>query len=148
VANGNDGNYFQHSIEVAVAARLAATDPGRRLHVAFAHGMAPFETCGNPPAGQSRGLLERALTDRDRRTLAHSKEDMLGHPRLGLGPVMRGSSKTDSRTQRGRSTRRDARAKRALFECRRHHVSEVEGVVVPRGSVGDAETILLSCLDG
>jgi hypothetical protein len=63
VAKGNDGNYLQHSIEVAVALRLAATDPARRLHVALAHGMAPFETCDNPPAGQSRSLLERALPD-------------------------------------------------------------------------------------
>lgn len=63
VAKGNDGNYFQHSIEIAAAVQLAATDPRGRLHVSFAHGMAPFEPCDNPPAGQSRGLLERALND-------------------------------------------------------------------------------------
>jgi hypothetical protein len=63
VAKGNDGNYLQHSIEVAVALRLAATDPARGLHVALAHGMAPFEACDNPPGGQSRSLLERALSD-------------------------------------------------------------------------------------
>jgi hypothetical protein len=63
VAKGNDGNYFQHSIEVAVAVQLAAMDPTGRLHFSFAHRMAPFETCDNPPVGQSRGLFERALND-------------------------------------------------------------------------------------
>lgn len=63
MAKGNDGNYFQHSIEVAAAVRLASTDPARRLHIALAHGMAPFETCDSPPPGQSRSLLERALSD-------------------------------------------------------------------------------------
>lgn len=63
MAKGNDGNYFQHSIEVAVALQLAAMDATGRLHVSFAHGMAPFETCDSAPRGQARGLLERALKD-------------------------------------------------------------------------------------
>ena len=63
MAKGNDGNYLQHSIEVAAALQLAATDPAGRLHVAFAHGMAPFEPCDEPPPGQARGLLERALNE-------------------------------------------------------------------------------------
>lgn len=63
MAKGNDGNYFQHSIEVAVALQLAATNPTGQLHISFAHGMAPFESCDTPKAGQSRSLLERALND-------------------------------------------------------------------------------------
>jgi hypothetical protein len=63
VAKGNDGNYFQHSIEVAIAVQLAAMSPDRRLHVALAHGMAPFEACDEPKRGQSRALLEATLND-------------------------------------------------------------------------------------
>lgn len=61
MAKGNDGNYLQHSIEVAAPVQLAATDPAGRLHVAFAHGMAPFEPCDELPPGQARALLQRAL---------------------------------------------------------------------------------------
>jgi hypothetical protein len=61
VAKGNDGNYLQHSIEVASAVRLGAMDAAGRIHIALAHGMAPFEPCDASRSGQSRGLLERAL---------------------------------------------------------------------------------------
>ena len=42
MAKGNDGNFLQHSVEVAAANRLAAENPNA-LHVAITHGMAPFE---------------------------------------------------------------------------------------------------------
>ncbi len=61
MAKGNDGNYLQHSVEVAVATSLAAEHPEGRLHVALAHGMAPFERCGELPNGQTRRLLQEAL---------------------------------------------------------------------------------------
>lgn len=61
MAKGNDGNYLQHSVEVAAAAHLAAKHPDRRLHVALSHGMAPFEACGELPNGQARALLHDAL---------------------------------------------------------------------------------------
>jgi hypothetical protein len=61
VAKGNDGNYLQHSVEVAAAVHLAAKSPQALLHIALAHGMAPFETCGQLPNGQARSLLHRAL---------------------------------------------------------------------------------------
>jgi hypothetical protein len=61
VAKGNDGNYLQHSVEVAAAVHLAARHPEGRLHVALAHGMEPFEPCGELPNGQARKLLHKAL---------------------------------------------------------------------------------------
>lgn len=61
MAKGNDGNYLQHSVEVAAAVHLAARHPEGRLHVALAHGMAPFEPCGELPSGQARALLSNAL---------------------------------------------------------------------------------------
>ncbi len=61
MAKGNDGNYLQHSIEVAAALQLVAGCSERRLHIALCHGMAPRETCGEPPAGQARRLLLAAL---------------------------------------------------------------------------------------
>lgn len=61
MAKGNNGNYLQHGVEVAVAVHLAARNPQRRLHVALAHGMAPFEPCGELPNGQARALLHDAL---------------------------------------------------------------------------------------
>jgi len=61
VAKGNNGNYFQHAVELAVAMRLAYLTPSGRLHVALTHGMAPFEACGQLPNGQSRGLLQATL---------------------------------------------------------------------------------------
>lgn len=60
MAKGNDGNYLQHSIEAALAARLAALHPGGRLHVALAHGMAPFEPC-SPNTGDAQRKLDGAL---------------------------------------------------------------------------------------
>ena len=42
MAKGNDGNFLQHSVEVAAANRLAAKNPNA-LHIAITHGMAPFE---------------------------------------------------------------------------------------------------------
>ena len=61
MAKGNDGNYLQHSVEVSAAVHLAARHPERCLHVALAHGMAPFEACGEVPNGQARMLLHRVL---------------------------------------------------------------------------------------
>lgn len=61
MAKGNDGNYLQHCIEVAAAVHLAAKHPEGRLHIALAHGMAPFEACGELPNGQARALLNNAL---------------------------------------------------------------------------------------
>lgn len=62
MAKGNDGNYFQHSIEVAAAVQLAATDSAGRLHVVLAHGVAPFEPCEESRIGQARSTLERTLS--------------------------------------------------------------------------------------
>ncbi|MFP6678823.1 MAG: hypothetical protein VB824_01530 [Dehalococcoidia bacterium] len=62
MAKGNDGNYFQHSVEIALATRLAELGDGQ-LHICVTHGMAPFEVCGHPPNGQSRKWLHRALGD-------------------------------------------------------------------------------------
>jgi hypothetical protein len=61
VAKGNDGNYFQHSVEVAVALCLTKMSTQGALHLAFTHGMAPFEPCDRPPNGQTKGLLQKAL---------------------------------------------------------------------------------------
>lgn len=61
MAKGNDGNYLQHSVEVALATHLAARHPDGCLHVASAHGMAPFEACGELPNGQARLLLHGVL---------------------------------------------------------------------------------------
>lgn len=62
MAKGNDGNYLQHSVEVAAAARLMNSNG---LHVAFSHGMAPFEKfeiklCDRAP-GLVRARLKAAL---------------------------------------------------------------------------------------
>jgi len=61
MAKGNDGNYLQHSVEVALAIHLAAQHTARRLHIALTHGMAPFEPCGEVPDGQAKRLLHNAL---------------------------------------------------------------------------------------
>lgn len=61
VAKGNDGNYLQHSVEVAVALHLAKMSTQGALHLALTHGMAPFEPCGGLPNGQTRGRLHEAL---------------------------------------------------------------------------------------
>lgn len=61
MAKGNDGNYLQHSVEVYAAVNLATRHPEGRLHIALAHGMAPFEPCAQPPNGQARMLLHGAL---------------------------------------------------------------------------------------
>jgi hypothetical protein len=61
VAKGNNGNYLQHSVEVAVAQHLSALSAQGSLRIALTHGMAPFEPCGALPNGQTRGLLRKAL---------------------------------------------------------------------------------------
>ncbi len=61
MAKGNDGNYFQHSVEVAVALHLTKLSTQGALHLALTHGMAPFEPCGELPNGQARELLHEAL---------------------------------------------------------------------------------------
>ena len=62
MAKGNNGNYLQHSIEVESAVQLAKTDGGGRLHIAFTHGMAPYEPLDSRRKGPARDLLKSALT--------------------------------------------------------------------------------------
>ena len=61
MAKGNDGNYLQHSIEVAIGWHLATRIAGSRLHIALTHGMAPYEPCGSLPTGQTRAAFTDAL---------------------------------------------------------------------------------------
>jgi hypothetical protein len=61
VAKGNDGNYFQHTVEIALALHLTKLFTQGALHIALTHGMAPFERCETPTKGQSRALLRKAL---------------------------------------------------------------------------------------
>jgi len=61
VAKGNDGNYFQHSIEVGIAQHLTKLSTQSAIHIALTHGMTPFERCDTPPKGQRRVLLQKAL---------------------------------------------------------------------------------------
>ena len=63
LAKGNDGNYLQHSIEVDAAVQLAAQDSAGRLHVALAHGMAPFESSEQPRNPPARALFLAALNE-------------------------------------------------------------------------------------
>lgn len=60
MAKGNDGNYLQHSVEIAAAERLAARNPDA-LHVALAHGMAPFECFEHRLDEKAPGLARRYL---------------------------------------------------------------------------------------
>lgn len=64
MAKGDDGNYLQHCVELAAACRLGAENPDA-LHVAFAHGMAPFESfergLSDKAPGLSRCRLKAAL---------------------------------------------------------------------------------------
>ena len=76
MAKGNDGNYLQHSLEIAAAVQLVATNLAGRLHIALAHGMAPFEPCDEPRAGQARRLLQRALSESN------------GPPKAGEPPIV------------------------------------------------------------
>ena len=55
MAKGNDGNFLQHSVEVAVAERLRAENPAG-LHIALTHGMAPFEPFDLPLSVPQPGL--------------------------------------------------------------------------------------------
>ena len=59
MAKGNDGNYLQHSVEVAVATHLVEGRDG--IHVALSHGMAPFESFGDRSPGTADDLLKGAL---------------------------------------------------------------------------------------
>ena len=61
MAKGNDGNYLQHSVEIAAAGLLAETDAAKQLHVAFTHGMAPFEPCDDDRHPPARALFRRTL---------------------------------------------------------------------------------------
>ena len=64
MAKGNDGNFLQHSVEVAVAERLRAENPAG-LHIALTHGMAPFEKF-DTRSGCSCGLkLALSLSEQD-----------------------------------------------------------------------------------
>lgn len=61
MAKGNDGNYLQHSIEVALGAWLVSRTGVPRLHIALTHGMAPYEATDSLPSGQTSKLLRAAL---------------------------------------------------------------------------------------
>ena len=65
MAKGNDGNYLQHCIEVEAAVRLSHSQMNaeRRLHIALAHGMAPFEQFEGIKSNQARDKLLSALKD-------------------------------------------------------------------------------------
>ena len=67
MAKGNDGNYLQHCVEVEAGLCLARESPDGRLHVAFGHGMAPFEGFDTGISSSCRGLarcrIERALDE-------------------------------------------------------------------------------------
>ena len=64
MAKGDDGNFLQHSVELAAANRLAAENPST-LHVAITHGMAPSEPfehkLSDKKPGLSRCRLRAAL---------------------------------------------------------------------------------------
>lgn len=60
MAKGNDGNYLQHSVEIAAADRLAVENPDA-LHIALAHGMAPFECFEHKLTERQPGLARRYL---------------------------------------------------------------------------------------
>ena len=61
MAKGNDGNYLQHSVEVALALHLASLQPEGRLHIALTHGMAPLEPAGLDRTDQCWDKLLSAL---------------------------------------------------------------------------------------
>ncbi len=66
MAKGNDGNYFQHSLELSLALQLSNLHKDHRLNVALTHGMDPYEPCGDIPNGQARRLFDGALADAQR----------------------------------------------------------------------------------
>ena len=70
MAKGNDGNYLQHCIEVEAAVRLAEMDTAGRLHIAFTHGMRPFEPFEEQKTGICRELLLTKLADSRQRLQA------------------------------------------------------------------------------
>ncbi len=61
MAKGNDGNYFQHSIELAIACRLMEMSPDGRLHIALTHGMTPYEPCDDDQPRSQSGRLNDSL---------------------------------------------------------------------------------------
>lgn len=61
MAKGNDGNYLQHSVEIASAVRLTETDPEGRLHIALTHGMSPWEPFEKSRSRSAYRHLEGAL---------------------------------------------------------------------------------------
>ncbi len=65
MAKGNDGNYLQHCIEVEAATRLTQMDTEGRLHIAFTHGMKPFEKFEKleKPNRSAKRLLKDALLE-------------------------------------------------------------------------------------
>ncbi|MFM7070331.1 MAG: hypothetical protein ACKO38_00855 [Planctomycetota bacterium] len=69
MAKGNDGNYLQHSIEIAVAWQLVSRTAGNHLHIALTHGMAPYELTGRVPNGQTKAQLFGALAQSRNRRL-------------------------------------------------------------------------------
>lgn len=76
MAKGNDGNYLQHSIEVALAWQLVSRTAGNGLHIALTHGMAPYEPTGSVPNGQARALLVGAL-DQSREPRSDGEEPLI-----------------------------------------------------------------------
>jgi hypothetical protein len=45
MAKGNNGNYLQHSIELANASFLQRHNKEKSIHISLTHGMAPYESC-------------------------------------------------------------------------------------------------------
>lgn len=60
MAKGNDGNYLQHSIEVALACQLVSQDL-EGLHIALTHGMVAYEPTVPVPRGQAKAHFVSAL---------------------------------------------------------------------------------------
>jgi hypothetical protein len=88
MAKGNDGNYLQHSIEVALAWQLVSRAAGNGLHIALTHGMAPYEPTGSVPNGQAKALLVGAL--------AHSRERRID----GEAPIISAYRATEAKLDR------------------------------------------------
>ena len=74
MAKGNDGNYLQHSVEIAAADRLAVENPDA-LHIALAHGMAPFECFEHKRTEKKPGLTRRYLRAALRRACQDPRPD-------------------------------------------------------------------------
>ena len=107
MAKGNDGNYLQHSVEVAIALHLAKLSTQGALYLALTHGMAPFEPCDAPLVGQSRGLLRTALEAAQSPPTPRRSSDYHG--------VSSDESIPGPLSQHGRTAGRNGRSRSALW---------------------------------